>query len=275
MQGGRGRALSGQWWWLIPAAVLALVSWMLTLKPSEPDLRIAVAANFKAPAELLAREFEAESGFTTEIVVGSTGKHFAQIRHGAPFHVFLAADSVRPRLLEEEGRVVPNSRWTYALGRLAAWSSGSRVSAFEAVRAGRVSLANPRLAPYGVAADAVLRHLEAGEDRVMGENVAQALQFVVAGGADVALAAFSQVQHWEDGNVWIVPDSLYPPIVQQGVLLVESEAARRFKSFLEGPVGRRIIRDGGYRVDGDPTGAAAGNLREPTRRALHGRWRVP
>jgi molybdate transport system substrate-binding protein len=236
--------------WLV-LIILAMWLWQ-TLSPlsPDPDLRIAAAANFGPVARRLATAFEAETGLTAQVILGSTGKHYAQIRQGAPFDVFLAADSLRPWLLDADGQAVAGSRWTYAIGRLAAWSGVAGVSPEKILTSGRgrVALANPRLAPYGVAADSVLIGLGAGQERILGENVAQAFQLGSAGGADVALVAFSQVKDRIGGSLWLVPDSLYSPIVQQGVLLVNSEAAQRFRLFLDGALATRMILAAGYGV---------------------------
>lgn len=219
---------------------------------------IAVAANFAAPAEELARRFAAETGQEVSVVSGSTGKHYAQIVNGAPFDLFLAADADSPRRLESEGLALSGSRFTYAVGRLVLWSrldglvdAGGEVLRFPAVR--HLAIANPRLAPYGRAALEVLENLGVAEmwsDRlVLGENVAQAFQFVATGNAELGLVALAQVRAVQGARpqkYWLVPDSLHAPIEQQAIVLRDSEQARAFLAYLASPRSRRLIRTHGY-----------------------------
>ena len=266
------------------AAWLAL--WMsATLARSEETL-VAVATNFQPAAQQLQRAFEAQGGYRLRLVYGSTGKLYAQVRHGAPFHALLAADAARPMRLEQGGLAVPGSRFTYAVGRLVLWSAEppaapaptrgagpNPASAPDATSPGlaplngaailetaafrRLALAQPELAPYGWAARQVLERLGVAESLeprlVYGENVGQAYALAASGNAEWALVAASQValrpQH--TGTVWAVPPSLHDPIVQQAVLLVagrDQPAARAFMEFLHDDTARALIAAAGYDV---------------------------
>ncbi|MFO7786518.1 MAG: molybdate ABC transporter substrate-binding protein, partial [Halospina sp.] len=170
---------------------------------ADPPVRVAVASNVAGAAEAIADRFEAETGHSVTLSTGSTGKHYAQILHTAPFQVFLAADKRRPRRLEESGRAVEGTRTTYARGRLVLWSPGeSLVDAEGRVLATRdfsyLAMANPRLAPYGKAAKQVLEKRELWDAlegrRVMGENIAQTFQFVRTGSAPLGFVALSQLE---------------------------------------------------------------------------------
>jgi molybdate transport system substrate-binding protein len=231
------------------------------------EVTVAVAANFTAPCEEIAGAFEKASGHHVAISSGSTGKLAAQIQNGAPFEVLLAADAERPALLESNGTAVAGSRFTYALGRLVLWSpdpslvdSGGKVLASGRFR--HLAIANPRLAPYGAAAEQVLDGL--GLRRrlapllVQGEDIAQTYQFVASGAAELGFVALSQL--WAGaggggagakikGSVWIVPAASYRPIAQQAVLLARGKddpAARAFMDFLKSPEARRVIERYGY-----------------------------
>lgn len=222
--------------------------------------RIAVAANFAPALRALVRDFESQGGGPLDVVIGSTGKLYAQIRHGAPFDALFAADRRRPERLEAEGRARPGSRFDYAIGRLALWSpDASRVDGEGRVlREGRfrhLAMANPKLAPYGLAARQTLQALglwQALRTRVVrGENVGQALQFVRSGNAELGFVALSQVRRpgqAAKGSLWVVPESLYQPIVQQAVRLTDHPAARAFLDYVRGPQGRTLIHAFGYRV---------------------------
>lgn len=225
---------------------------------------VAVASNFANTAEEIVAAFAAESDATIRISPGSTGKLYAQILHGAPYDIFLAADAKRPRLLERQGRAVIRSRTTYATGSLVLWSRDARLrgkDCREALRQGangRIALANPDTAPYGAAARQFLIAdglWDAVSSRaVFGENIAQTMQFVATGNASLGFVARSQTTL---ANLpaascsWAVPETWHTPIRQQGVVLTRAEnnrAARQFFAFLKTAAARRIIRQHGYRV---------------------------
>ena len=219
------------------------------------EIRIAVAANFTAVARLLGRRFRAETGHEAIIVSGSTGKHYAQIIHGAPFDVFLAADAERPGLLETQQRIVAGSRFTYAFGRIVLWSaddalvdSAGLVLGQERFR--RLAIADPGLAPYGRAARealVALGHWDDLQDRlVRGKNVGQAFQFVGTRNAELGIIAASQIVSETNGSAWPVPATLHAPIEQQAVLLRDRPAGRAFLAFLKSPAARDVIRANGY-----------------------------
>ena len=222
------------------------------------EVRVAVASNFTGAAKTISKHFEANTGHKVILAYGSTGKHYAQIINGAPFDVFLAADVDRPELLEKEGSAVPGSRFTYAVGKLVLWSPkrryvqpGGRV--LKRLNFRFLAIANPRLAPYGVAAREVLQARGLWEvltDRlVRGENISQTFQFVKSGNAELGFIAYSQVKRpglSPKGSIWIVPQALYQPIKQQAILLKDSKVARSFLSFMQSEEALQIIHDYGY-----------------------------
>lgn len=209
--------------------------------------------------QALGDRFEADSGHRLTVSLGSTGKHFAQITNGAPFDIFLAADAERPARLERDGRAVTDSRFTYAIGRLAIWApsrSGMDLPTdLTRNEVARVAIANPRLAPYGRAARETLEALglwrTIEHKLVRGENIAQAFQFVFTGNADSGLIAQAQLAALSteiSGAVWEVPAELHAPIAQQAVLLRDSRAARAFLAFLRTETARAIITSAGYQT---------------------------
>lgn len=229
------------------------------------SVQVAVAANFLGTAKVLAKAYEQQHATRILLSSGSTGKLYAQIRHGAPYAIFLAADAHRPQLLEQASLIAPGSRFTYAVGRLVLWSRQpdlftAHVPNLDRIldRQGRLAIANPATAPYGAAAEAVLKQLgkwQAYQSRlVRGENVGQTLQFAVTGNAAAAFVALAQVadpQHPLGGSHWLVPDDWYPRIAQQAVLLktaVADPAARQFYAFLRSKQAQAIITRHGYGV---------------------------
>ncbi len=250
---------------MLGRACALLASTILSiLSPAHADdIHVAVAANFQATLKSLVRRFEQQTGDRLLISTGSTGKLYAQIRQGAPFEVFLAADVKRPALLEQQGFAIRGTRFTYALGKLVLWSRDSdKVDQNgQALRDGnilRLAIANPKTAPYGRAAQQTLNAMGLWHDwqarLVRGENVGQTMQFAVTGNVDAAFVALAQVPQSDgrpSGSVWIVPESDYQPIEQQAVLLRtegSEKAARRFLQFLQSDDARKWIAREGYGV---------------------------
>ncbi len=243
--------------WLVGFVTL-LVGLTAATSLAAAEIRIAVASNFADVMGELAKRFEQRNEHNVTLVLGSTGKHYAQITHGAPFHAFFAADARRPRLLEEAGIAITGSRFTYAIGKLVLWSTrpGYVDPAGKVLAHGNfrfLALANPKLAPYGVAAREVLagRNLwEPLQGRlVRGENIGQTFQFVRTGNAELGFVAWSQVQQPGrpgEGSWWAIPQDLYTPIEQQAILLKNTVPARDFLTFVRGEEAREIIRVHGY-----------------------------
>ena len=229
------------------------------------SLTIAVASNFADTAKHLVEEFEMNSDHEVQLILGSSGRFFAQISNGAPFDIFLSADREKPSALVEAGLARPESRFTYAIGRLALWSrdemlvSGD-VSVLQTDSFRKVAIANPRLAPYGKAAREVLNEYglynELSARLVQGENIAQAFQFVFTGNAELGFVSLSQVMKGgalASGSAWIIPENLHLPIRQDAVILtnaVSAGATEAFMNFMKTPRSRAIIASYGYGLEG-------------------------
>jgi molybdate transport system substrate-binding protein len=221
-------------------------------------LNVAVASNFVAAMQRIQRAFEANSEHEIRLIRGSSGKHYAQISNGAPFDVFLSADQLRPRRLAEEGIAEESDIATYAHGQLALWSRQNdlqlgREYLLNTDNYDVIAIANPRLAPYGQAATEVFRYLDLepviSHRLVMGENIAQAFQFVFSGNADLGLVAYSQAMSpnlRDKGSVWLVPGELHQPIKQDMVILSDSTAADEFAAFMNSNTVRDILLSSGY-----------------------------
>jgi len=243
-------------WGNIPVLLVAVG---LANTAQAANITIAVASNFTGPIKQIITDFEQQTGNHVRLTLGSSGKIFAQISHGAPFDIFLSADSVKPAALEKRGLTVPGSRFTYAIGTLALWSPrpGVAVKQGAILKSGKfdkLALANPRLAPYGVAAKQVLQSLKLyralAPKLVMGENIAQTYQFVATGNADIGFVALSQLHHAK-GSRWIVPHQLYQPIDQDAVILKaakNNQAVFAFSRFLRAADARKIILAFGYKI---------------------------
>lgn len=227
------------------------------------EVQVAVAANFTAPIQAIAKDFEKDTGHKLVASFGATGQFYAQINNGAPFEVFLAADDSTPAKLEQEKQTVAGSRFTYAIGTLALWSAkpGYVDAQGEVLKKNdykHLSIANPKTAPYGLAATQVLAKLNLTEATkgklVEGQNITQAFQFVSTGNAELGFVALSQIYKdgkVENGSAWIVPSSLHDPIRQDAVILnkgKDNPAAKAFIDYLKGPKATAVIKSYGYQI---------------------------
>lgn len=227
---------------------------------------VAVASNFDKPMEEIAAEFKKATGHSAELSFGASGKFVAQIENGAPFQVFLSADEKKPEKLTESGFAVAGTRFTYALGTLVLWSAkpGYIDADGKVLSAGNfkhLAIADPKLAPYGVAAQEVLKGMDLTKRvqplLVLGENISQTQQFVSTGNAELGFIALSQVI--KDGKIgegsgWIIPADKYAPIRQDAVLLktgLDNPAAKALLDFLESDKALAIIKKYGYDLPKD------------------------
>ena len=224
------------------------------------EVSVAVAANFSAPLQRIAPEFERETGHRIVASYGATGKFYAQIKNGAPFEMLLSADDETPARLTAEKLAVAGTQFTYALGKLVLWSVKPAVvdAAGEVLKKGNfehIALADPKLAPYGVAALQAMKALGVHEALtakiVTAENSSQSYQFVGSGNALLGFVALSQVLRAGkiEGSHWLVPASLYEPIRQDAVLLEQGKgkpAAVALMKFLKGDKAKTVIRSYGY-----------------------------
>ena len=227
------------------------------------EVQVAVAANFTAPMQKIAAEFEKDTGHKAVLAFGATGKFYAQIVNGAPFEMLLAADDETPARLETEHRTVPGTRFTYATGKLVLWSAqdgyvDNRGQVLKTGNYAHLAIANPKTAPYGAAAIETLTKLglldRVQGKLVQGENIAQAYQFVSTGNAPLGFVALAQVYRdgkFTSGSGWIVPANLHGPIRQDAVILAKggaNPAAKALEGYLKSDKARGIIRSYGYEL---------------------------
>lgn len=244
-------------------AATALASLLALNTAWADEVQVAVAANFTAPIQAIAKDFEKDTGHKLIAAYGATGQFYAQIKSGAPFEVFLAADDSTPAKLEQENAIAPGSRFTYAIGTLALWSAkpgyvDANGEVLKNNQFKQLSIANPKTAPYGLAATQVLDKLKLTEATrpklVEGQNITQAFQFVSTGNAELGFVALSQIYKdgkVESGSAWIVPSSLHEPIRQDAVILEKGKdnpAAKALVDYLKGPKAAAVIKSYGYEI---------------------------
>jgi molybdate transport system substrate-binding protein len=249
-------------------ALLLVVAWSsgaFATAAAGPELRVAVAASFTPVLRRLCDDYHATRPGRCVVSSGASGLLATQVMQGAPFDLFLSADSARPERLVASGHAVAGTLRTYAIGRLVLWAPGlagdgtlERTLANPSIRT--LSIADPDAAPYGAAALEVLRALKLPRDGrpriVRGANVAQALQFVESGAADAGFVARAQMVEYAatlgsspGGRVVDVPAALHAPIEQQAVLLAraaDDSDAREFIDYLGSAEAQRVIEAAGY-----------------------------
>lgn len=243
------------------SALLALCAVFSGAGADAGEVAVAVAANFTAPMQKIAADFEKDTGHKAQLSFGATGKFYAQIKNGAPFAVLLSADAQTPEKIGQEGLGQASSRFTYAIGQLVLWSAqGQRVDAQGQVLAAtdwkHIAIANPKLAPYGAAALQTLDKLGLSASvlprMVQGENIAQTYQFAASGNAELGFVALSQVMEngkLREGSAWVVPAEFHDQIRQDAMLLTpgaDNPAAKALLDYLRGDKAKATIKAYGY-----------------------------
>ena len=244
------------------AALLASLTIACGTPAAAETALVAVATNFAEVAQVLIVDFEQDHDQRITLVTGSTGKLYAQITNGAPYDLLLAADHERPLLLVKSGNAIAGSRTVYAVGRLTLWSPDPDRAAppgRETLQKGAfrsLAIANPKLAPYGLAAKETLQSLGLWESLqhkiVMGENIGQTHAMVATHNVELGLVALSYVRsprNDQPGSRWDIPNDLHAPIRQEAVLLrhgAKNMAARAFLDYLATPAASATIVSFGY-----------------------------
>ena len=246
--------------------MLAVASTLFFVAAQAGEVTVAVAANFTAPMQHIAKAFEQDTGHKAQLAFGATGKFYAQIKNGAPFAVLLAADDETPARLEKEGLAIASTRFTYATGRLALWSKSPnlvddkgevlRNNNLNKIGIQKIALADPKLAPYGRAAMEVIHKLGVQDNvvpkLVQGESIGQTYQFVSTENAQLGFVALSQISVDEritQGSAWVVPQSMHAPLKQDAVLLKvgkDNAAAHALLKYLQGDTAKAIVTRYGY-----------------------------
>jgi len=257
--------------------LLAGVPAILPVHAAGAELVVAAASDLNFAMKEIVEEFQAATGHTVRLSLGSSGNFHAQIRRGAPFDLFFSADISYARTLADEGWVEEGTLYVYARGTIGLWvrkgagidpDAGWKGLLENGVR--RIAIANPRHAPYGKAAVAFLRTFriydQVAGKLVLGENILQAAQFVRSGAADVGILASSLARSpalQAEGRFWMAPEDSYPRLDQAAVILKgaatrgRTVAARRLMAWIREPAGQRILEKYGFLVPGPHAGERA------------------
>ena len=250
---------------LVKMPIVVCVCWF-ALASSAQELYVAVASNFAKPIQAIGTQFTQETHIKVRYALAASGALYAQIKAGAPFDIFLSADARTPQLLSQEVLAVPSSQITYAKGKLVLWSKDTRLidknaEVLKKASFKRIALANPKLAPYGKAAQEALLRLGLYDSLkskiILTENISQVFQYVSTQNVELGFIAYSQLPELgEDalavkGSYWIVPSSLYPTIEQDAIVLNKGStnpAAAQFMQFLKRQDIKSMIAAQGYDI---------------------------
>ena len=239
--------------------LLSLFLGMTVVKAA--NIRVASAANFYPTLSKIKNEFEKSSSHRVTIIRGSTGKLYAQIMNGAPYDIFLSADSVRVDKLVTLGVADNDESIVYAMGQLSVWSpkANNPQQINEQLLSNNIkklAVANPRTAPYGQAAIETLKSMGLYEKLknklVFGENISQTLQFVQSGAADLGFVARAHMKDkFDESQYWNIAEDQHQPIKQKMVVLKKSKqinAARLFMHFMQSAEIKKLIKNDGYQL---------------------------
>ncbi len=228
------------------------------------ELLIAAASDLNFAFKEILQRYEETTGHTVKLSLGSSGNFFSQIQHGAPYDLYFSADIRFPQKLEEAGFAVPGTLYQYAVGRIVVWVRNDSslsldqlgMAALEDPTVRTIAVANPKHAPYGMAAVAAMEHFRlydrVKDKLVLGENISQAAQFVQSGAADIGIVALSLAlapTMRQSGRYWAIPLEAYPPLVQGAVQVKAGknpQAAKTFLQFLQGAKAQEIMRGYGF-----------------------------
>jgi len=227
----------------------------------EGILTIATAANAQFAMEEIAIEFTRKTSVKTQIIIASSGKHTAQIKAGAPYDVFISADTKFPQMLYEQGLTVTEPA-IYAFGTLVIWSFQDSLILDMPNLLSRniehIALPNPKTAPYGFAANEALIFFNvydsASHKLIYGESVAQTNQFIISRAVEIGFTSASSTMAAEminKGRWQEVDRNSYSPIAQAAVVISQSKHlldAEKFYLFLFSAKAQAILQAHGYKI---------------------------
>ena len=223
------------------------------LQQNDTPLTIAVASNFKLTAQHIAQQFSKTFGIQVTISSASTSTLYQQILYGAPFDLFLSADEKHVQLLVGNGRAAQHAGFVYAQGQLVFWQPNAKqtLSVGDLMQYnGRLAIANPKFAPYGVAAKQTLQAIDKWDSLqyVKGNNINQAYQFVESGNIPAGLVSHAAVVQKHQKNYIIISQKWYQPIKQVGIILNNNrlEESDLFRQFLLSDSIQLYIKSQGY-----------------------------
>jgi molybdate transport system substrate-binding protein len=227
------------------------------------SLNIATASNVQFAIQDIGQAFFKKTGISTHIIPGSSGKLSAQIQAGAPFDVFVSADFKYPQEIYKQGMAI-NKPEIYAQGKMILWTLRDNIQPSLGIldedHIRHIAIANPKLAPYGKAAEQILeKHYpkEVIQTKIIyAENISQVNHFLYSGGCDLALTAKSTIhsRNIQKKGKWIeIPNEDYTTIKQAAILIKRessdmTDQAKLFYQFLFSKEAQNILTTHGYAI---------------------------
>lgn len=223
------------------------------------DFVVFAASSTKLAMQEIVKQYELENPDTKiTIYFSATGKAYAQLTHGFKYDIFLAADTQYPTSIVENNNALGEVT-IYAQGSIALYSKNKEIikegiNALATDKVKKISIANPRLAPYGVAALEILNSYKLNEQVtgkiVQGDNISQSVQFVDGGAADVGFVAFSLIkQTAQEGEYLLINHEMYKPLKQAFVITKyakEKPKVKHFADYLLAPKAQAIFQNYGF-----------------------------
>ncbi len=232
---------------------------LLVSAKSFADINVAVASNFVPTMQKIIAKYTENTSNNVNMLAGSSGKHFAQIQYGAPIDLFFSADQKRPNELLKQQKTIHT--FTYAIGRLVYWQpqyKGSKINFENAIKqpTKHLALANPKYAPYGIAARETLTKLSLLKEKeplfVLGENIAQTYHFVESEASDAGFVAYSQIKQSKNINensFWVVPQNYHSAIKQDVAIIHDNAEVQQFLKFFQSKYIKDLILADGYSLN--------------------------
>jgi molybdate transport system substrate-binding protein len=250
---------------IVLPVIVILVIVIVGFRQQQPKVSVAVAANVQFAMQQLKAQFEKETGIELDVSIGSSGKFTTQIEQGAPFDVFVSADVSYPTTLYKEG-LTADSPKVYANGSLVLWTARTDLKPVADCKLlltddiKKIAIANPKTAPYGVAAVEALKYYSLYDQvqpkLVYGESIAQTNQYITTLSADIGFTAKSVVlaDEMKGEGSWVdIDPKAYSPIAQAAVVLkhgkdTNADAAQKFYNYLYSDEAKTILKQYGYIV---------------------------
>ena len=227
------------------------------------NIYIGVASNFLKPIKVLKENFESKNDGKIFISSGSSGSLYAQIINGAPLDIFLSADLDLPKKLEKTTKAIPGTRFTYATGKLVAYSTKKILfsQTFPQILTSNkiryIGIGKPEYVPYGRAAKQVLKSLnifkKISSKLVLSKSVNQVFLMNYFGNLDIGfISKADYISNNDKGRIWEIPHNLYSPIKQDAILLKNGEKKKNamfFLKFLSSKRTKEKLKKFGYVFD--------------------------
>lgn len=219
----------------------------------ENQINVAVSANFLSTLKLISEQFEKKYSCTIVISADSTANIFTKIKNGAPFDVFISADSKHPVLLENT--LSHNMSHIYAYGKIILWTKKNKLKKnllinLEYIK--NLSIANPKLSPYGKASKKTYNNLKIKKDKIiLGSNINQTFNFIYSNNSEIGIIAQSQILHNKitKTHSWKIPHYLYPTIEQRIIILKNSYLSDKLIKYIKSQEIKTIIKNAGYKIE--------------------------